>query len=190
MQTNLEKYGIESRGNNISNNEYFKNNNEYDNGHKNTLSDGDEKGKGIGYDGHTHTKPGDSEVKTIVYGIATENDNVGGKDDITARKSLKTISLYNENEKYDENHKNALSDGDKRGKGTNNGGHTHYKPWDKENKTVAYGIAVENNNVGGKDDIIAREQLKTISLYNENYQYGLELIDTSANLTDGQIHLF
>ena len=51
----------------------------------------------------------------------------------------------------------------------------------------------ESSNIGGSYDINGRNGvggrnfLKTISIYNEENQYGPNLIDTTANEQDGQI---
>ena len=62
MQTLLEKQGIESRKENINNNNVispvlggYNKNDEYSSIHKNALSDGDVQGKGTSNGGHTHT---------------------------------------------------------------------------------------------------------------------------------------
>lgn len=192
MQTLLEKQGIESRKNNVNNNDYLKDDSEYQEKHKNAISDGDKRGKGTNSGGYIHYKPWEKESSSVAYNIAIESNNVGGEYDINARKSLETYSLYHEGNKYDVNHENAISDEGKQGKGTLNGGHTHTIPNPDKPKSIDYS-SFNTGNGGNLFDIEGREGrggrnfLKTISLYNEDTPYGAHMIDTSANKADGQI---
>ena len=102
---------------------------------------------------------------------------------------------YNIEDQYSQLHKDALSDGDPLGKGSGHGGHTHYVPdCNKPSSMMDYSnFDTESSNIGGSYDINGRNGvggrnfLKTISIYNEENQYGLNLIDTTANVQDGQI---
>lgn len=102
---------------------------------------------------------------------------------------------YNIEDQYSQLHKDALSDGDPLGKGSGHGGHTHYVPdCNKPSSMMDYSnFDTESNNIGGSYDINGRNGvggrnfLKTISIYNEENQYGPNLIDTTANVQDGQI---
>ena len=102
---------------------------------------------------------------------------------------------YNIEDQYSQIHKDALSDGDPLGKGSGHGGHTHYIPdCTKPSSMMDYSNFDTNaNNIGGSYDINGRNGvggrnfLKTISLYNEENQYGPNLVDTTANVQDGQI---
>lgn len=102
---------------------------------------------------------------------------------------------YNIEDQYSQLHKDALSDGDPLGKGSGHGGHTHYIPdCNKPSSMMDYSnFDTDAENIGGSYDINGRNgiggrnYLKTISLYNEENQYGPNLIDTSANVEDGQI---
>ena len=102
---------------------------------------------------------------------------------------------YNIEDQYSQLHKDALSDGDPLGKGSGHGGHTHYVPdCDKPSSMMDYSnFDTESSNIGGSYDINGRNGvggrnfLKTISIYNEENQYGPNLIDTTANQQDGQI---
>ena len=102
---------------------------------------------------------------------------------------------YNIEDQYSQLHKDALSDGDPLGKGSGHGGHTHYVPdCSKPSSMMDYSnFDTEASNIGGSYDINGRNGvggrnfLKTISIYNEENQYGPNLIDTTANEQDGQI---
>ena len=102
---------------------------------------------------------------------------------------------YNIEDQYSQLHKDALSDGDPLGKGSGHGGHTHYVPdCNKPSSMMDYSnFDTESSNIGGSYDINGRNGvggrnfLKTISIYNEENQYGPNLIDTTANVQDGQI---
>ena len=102
---------------------------------------------------------------------------------------------YNIEDQYSQLHKDALSDGDPLGKGSGHGGHTHYVPdCNKPSSMMDYSnFDTEASNIGGSYDINGRNGvggrnfLKTISIYNEKNQYGPTLVDTTANVQDGQI---
>lgn len=98
MQTNLEKKGIEAR-NTAEINRTYSVKDEYSVLHPNAISNGDEKGKGTGVGGHTHTIPGQSTLTSIDYSNL-DTLNGGGKSDIEKRNFLKNISKYNENNQY------------------------------------------------------------------------------------------
>ena len=102
---------------------------------------------------------------------------------------------YNIEDQYSQLHKDALSDGDPLGKGSGHGGHTHYVPdCNKPSSMMDYSnFDTDAKNIGGSYDINGRNGvggrnfLKTISLYNEENQYDPTLVDTTANVQDGQI---
>ena len=102
---------------------------------------------------------------------------------------------YNIQDEYSALHKDALSDGDPLGKGSGHGGHTHSIPdCNKTSNLMDYSnFDTSAQNVGGSYDINGRNGiggrnfLKTISLYNEENQYGTNLVDSTANVQDGQI---
>ena len=74
--SNLSRISGEFRNREIARNDYDKND-EFGSGHKNALSDGDEKGKG-------------------------ETDTIGGKTDIKQRKLAATKNKYNLNNEYND----------------------------------------------------------------------------------------
>lgn len=111
---------------------------------------------------------------------------------ISARNESLVRNDYTRVDEYSAIHSDALSNGDPQGKGSGHGGHTHsvpdctkpssidYSNFDTENGGGLYDIA-GRNGVGG------RTFLKNISVYNENYEYGANLVDTTLNVQDGQI---
>ena len=101
-------------------------------------------------------------------------------------------SDYNIENQYGPTHPDAMSDGDAQGKGTGHGGHTHYLPdctkpvsridysnFDTENGGGCYDIK-------GRNGISGRERALASSMYNKEQQYSAKLVDTSANVSDGQ----
>lgn len=114
------------------------------------------------------------------------------KKGITARNDSSVKNTYDKEGQYSLEHENALSNGKVKGKGTGRGGHTHSVPDASKPSTVDYSNFSPNDggglyDINGHNGIGGREFLKTISLYGPENEYGAHLIDTSANLVDGQI---
>lgn len=113
---------------------------------------------------------------------------------IEARNETLVRNDYSRVDEYGPTHKDAISDGDPQGKGTGHGGHTHTVPDCNKPSAIDYS-AFDTENGGGQYDIEGRNGvggrtfLKNISLYNENYEYGAHLVDTSLNVADGQIRI-
>ena len=117
------------------------------------------------------------------------------KKGIEKRQETIVRNDYNKEDVYSETHKDALSDGDPLGKGSGNGGHTHSVP----DCTLPQGMMNYSNfdthsqqiggsyDINGRNGVGGRNFLKAISVYNEENQYGTNLIDTTANVQDGQI---
>jgi hypothetical protein len=105
-----------------------------------------------------------------------------------------TRSDYNIEDQYSATHKDAISDGDPQGKGTGHGGHTHFLPdCTKPTTTINYSNFDTENGGGsydieGRNGISGRKRALAISLYNKEIQYGPTLVDTSANVADGQYY--
>jgi len=105
-----------------------------------------------------------------------------------------TRSDYNIENQYGPTHPDAISDGDPQGKGTGHGGHTHFLPdCTKPTTTINYSNFDSENGGGyydikGRNGISGRERSLAISLYNKEIQYGANLVDTSANVADGQYY--
>lgn len=115
------------------------------------------------------------------------------KKGIEARNEALVRNDYTRVDEYNDRHPDALATGDPLGKGTGHGGHTHsvpdctkpsqapdYSNFDTENAGGYY-------DINGRNGIGGRNFLKTISVYNENIEYGPNLVDTTLNRADGQI---
>ena len=105
---------------------------------------------------------------------------------------------YNFENEYSSTHKDALSDGDSRGKGSGHGGHTHWAPYCSDNQskttidyqnfdTSPYRNIGDCYDINGRNEIGGRNFLMRISKYNYEHQYGANLINTEENQHDGQI---
>lgn len=97
-----------------------------------------------------------------------------------------------EDNEYSVIHKDALSDGDERGKGTGHGGHTHYLPdcngpigminysnFDTFNGGDTY-------DINGRNDVGGRRKAMATSIYNQERQYGMTSVSTELNRIEGQ----
>ena len=98
-------------------------------------------------------------------------------------------SDYNKNTPYSSTHKDAISDGDKLGKGTNHGGHTHFLPDQTKASTTIDYSNFDTERGGNYDDVEMRHKSLTYCLYNKDYQYGAHLIDSEENQRNGQFKL-
>lgn len=114
---------------------------------------------------------------------------------IEERHNEITRSDYNFENQYGPTHKNALSDGDAKGKGTGHGGHTHFLPdCTKPTTTIDYSnFDTEHGggcyDISGRNGISGRERALAISIYNKENQYGANLVDTSRNVAEGQYYV-
>jgi hypothetical protein len=74
------------------------------------------------------------------------------------------------------------------GKGTGNGGHTHFLPDHSLDKHIINYSNFDTTQGGSSDDINGRGNHPgrigqvNRTIYNENYRYGLDIIDMSANI--------
>lgn len=99
---------------------------------------------------------------------------------------------YNPNNEYTNSHPDALNidnGDDKRGKGTGSSGHSHWLP----DCSGQLGVINYSNfdtdvsfHAGNRSDNDARTQSMTRSLYSKEKEYSLALVDTSANVAEGQ----
>lgn len=115
------------------------------------------------------------------------------KAGMTERHEEITRSDYNIENPYTATHPNAVSDGDAKGKGTLHGGHTHWLPSCNgvANNRINYSNFDSENGGGcydieGRNGISGRKRALASSLYNKEAQYGAKLVDTSANVAEGQ----
>lgn len=116
------------------------------------------------------------------------------KRGIDARQEQIIRNDYNRNDVYSETHPNALSNGDVKGKGTGSGGHLFSIPDCNKPSTINYSNFNTDGGGGlydieGRNGVGGRNFLMNISKYNKENQYGAHLIDTSANVADGQIRI-
>lgn len=101
---------------------------------------------------------------------------------------------YSPADEYNDRHPNALSTGDPKGKGTQSS-YVHTIPNCDVNEETKNMIRPQLNtetgggqyDIEGRNEIGGRNFLMNISVYNQNTQYGAEMIDTLANRIDGQI---
>lgn len=86
--------------------------------------------------------------------------------------------------------------GDPQGKGTLHHGHSHFLPdCTKPTTTIDYSNFDTVNGGGlydieGRNDIGGRKKAMVSSLYNKEYQYGANLIDTELNIQQGQYQTY
>ena len=116
------------------------------------------------------------------------------RSDVTTKNILN--NTYNKSDEYSWLHKDALADGDTRGKGTGHGGHTHTVPNYTLPKTLFDYSNIDTSSKAGDDydqhgrgGVGGREFLTTINIYNEANQYSASIIDTSKNVADGQVKI-
>ena len=110
---------------------------------------------------------------------------------IDKRHELEVISDYQKNtNEYSEQHEDALSNGDPQGKGT--GISMGYSiPGQTTNKGINYANIATNSGGGlydieGRNGIGGRRYLETINMYNAENSYGVDSVDTSKNVAEGQ----
>ena len=101
-------------------------------------------------------------------------------------------SDYNIENQYGPTHPDAISDGDPQGKGTGHGGHTAWLPDCTLPTNMIRYSNFDTENGGGLYDIEGRNghsgRLKAMasSMYNKEFQYGADLVNTSENIRQGQ----
>lgn len=111
---------------------------------------------------------------------------------IEARENNLVVNDYDTSNEYSSIHTDAISNGDKLGKGTLKGGHIHSVPDGSKLPMIDY-LNFDTTNGGGLYDIEGRNGiggrnfLQNISKYNSEHQYGKNenAIDTSGNI--GQV---
>lgn len=113
---------------------------------------------------------------------------------IEERKNTIIRNDYSITDEYSDLHADAISDGDVKGKGTKSGGHGVWLPDHSKPRSIDYSNFNTTQGGGlydieGRNDIGGRKKAIASSLYNEEHQYGLHLIDTTKNVRDGQVQL-
>ena len=113
---------------------------------------------------------------------------------IEARNESLVRNDYTKADEYSALHQDALATGEPQGKGTGNGGHTHSVPDCTKPSAIDYSNFDTENGGGlydiqGRNGVGGRIFLQNISVYNKNYEYGANLVDTALNVADGQIRI-
>ena len=110
---------------------------------------------------------------------------------IDKRHELEVISDYQKDtNEYSEQHQDALINGDPQGKGT--GVSMGYSvPGQTTNKGINYTNIATNSGGGlydieGRNGIGGRRYLEAINMYNAENSYGVDSVDTSMNVAEGQ----
>lgn len=111
------------------------------------------------------------------------------KVSLDERKNETLKSEYNIEDQYSAKHNDALTSGDKKGKGTGHGGHTHFLPDQSKASTTIDYSNFDTENGGNSYDVDGRKKAIASSLYNKDYQYGAHLINTEENQRNGQFSL-
>ena len=114
------------------------------------------------------------------------------KKGIEARNETLVRNDYSKIDEYSTLHTDAIGNGDTLGKGTMIGGQTNTTPDGSGRSRIDYSNFDTMNGGGlydieGRNGVGGRNFLMNISKYNANNEYGVNSIDTSANLADGQI---
>ena len=89
---------------------------------------------------------------------------------------------------YGAGHPDAMSDGDVRGKDVEDSVYTYLVPNKNESKT-SYKETVRTDAGGNSVDINKRKGDSLINMYSDNAQYGIDSIDMSQNIAEGQIEI-
>ena len=104
-------------------------------------------------------------------------------------------SDYNAENTYGATHHDAISDGDPQGKGTGHGGHNAWLPdCTKPTNMINYSNFDTFNGGGeydikGRNDVGGRERSLARSMYNQERQYGMDLVNTEQNVAQGQYYV-
>ena len=112
------------------------------------------------------------------------------KKGIEARGENLVRNDFNHTDEYSVLHSDALSNGDPQGKGTGIGGHTFSIPDCSKPSAIDYSNFDTMNGGGlydieGRNGVGGRNFLMNISKYNATHEYGVNSVDTSANI--GQV---
>lgn len=104
-------------------------------------------------------------------------------------------SDYRESDQYKDGHEDTLSDSSRKdkplGKGSGSGGHTFSIPdYSLGPNRIKPQIDTEQGggsyDIYGRNGLGGRKWLQEISLYGPGREYGVDLIDTAANIQAGQ----
>ena len=109
------------------------------------------------------------------------------KEAFIKRPELEMMNTYQDDiNEYSSEHKNAISDGDVKGKGVGGASYAYLTPDDTLPKTDHSRQTLRTDAGGGSVDIAQREYLQNINIYDKENAYGENSVDTSKNVADGQ----
>lgn len=109
------------------------------------------------------------------------------KEAFIKRPELEMMNTYQDDiNEYSSEHKNAISDGDVKGKGVGSASYVYLTPDGTLPKTGHSRQTLRTDAGGGSVDIAQREYLQNINIYDKENQYGPNSVDTSKNVADGQ----
>ena len=118
------------------------------------------------------------------------------KKGFDARNEQTLRSNYKKENGYSAEHEDAISNPDDTkkvlGKGTGNGGYQHTRPNHELPSTLINYSNLDTTagggayDIHGKNDVGGRKRLMTYNLYNSDNAYGVDSVDTSMNIADGQ----
>ena len=110
-----------------------------------------------------------------------------------ARQEQIVRSDYTAQDPYSAQHPDALAGDDKRGKGTQSGGMRHWKPdCSSYNGTsqCRYDDFDTGGNAGNKTDRKTRQDALGRSKYSVEKPYSATMVDTAANVREGQFVVY
>lgn len=111
------------------------------------------------------------------------------------KETLIKNDFIREVEEYSETSDKAKTHDDEHhphGKGTGHGGHTFTTPDAKKSKTMIDHSQFDTTNGGGSYDKFGRNgvggrfRMETINIYGPEHSYGVDSVDTTKNIEDGQ----
>lgn len=108
------------------------------------------------------------------------------KEAFIKRPELEMMNTYQDDiNEYSSEHKNAISDGDVKGKGVGTTPNPYLLPDENGSKT-SFKPTLRTDAGGGALDIAQRDLLENINIYGPLNEYGTNSVDTSKNIADGQ----
>lgn len=131
---------------------------------------------------------------------ALEKNAIDIRNGVPVRGDISTSNVlnntYTKSNEYSALNKDALADGDTKGRGTGHGGHTHTVPNFTKPKTMFDYSNIDTSlkagnsyDINGRNGVGGREFLRTINIYSSENEYSADIIDTSKNVSDGQIKI-
>jgi len=129
----------------------------------------------------------DSNNQTVGYKIVEQSPHQTCLEKRAIEERQKEIvkntykrSYANDNgrgeENYSARHKNAISDGDSKGKGTLHGGHTSFRPSQGKPSSMIDYSNFDTKHGGSREDVEMRKQSEILNLYDNKHEYGYNLV--------------